>query len=183
MYIPIILGTAREGRRSASVANYLLKEVKEKSKELETEIIDVKDYFEGFTDDKKESKIVQSFSEKISKADGLIIIVPEYNHGYPGELKLMLDMLYKEYAKKPVGMCGVSNGFLGGSRAIEQLRQVAIEFHMTPIMEAIYFTSVQNLFDENGNIKDESYSKKISVFMQELLWYAKVLKKGREENN
>ncbi|MDO8659575.1 MAG: NAD(P)H-dependent oxidoreductase, partial [Candidatus Parcubacteria bacterium] len=122
------------------------------------------------------------FSEKIIKADGLIIITPEYNHGYPGELKLLLDMLYKEYARKPVGICGVSKGAFGGSRAVEQLKQMAIEFHMTPIREAVYFSFVQSLFNEDGSIKDESYSEKISKFMQEFLWYAKVLKKGREED-
>ena len=183
MYIPIILGTAREGRQSGIVADYLLKKIKEEKKEIETEIIDVKDYFQGFTDNTEQSEIIQRFSEKISKADGLIIVTPEYNHGYPGELKLMLDMLYKEYAKKPVGICGVSKGLLGGSRAVEQLRQVAIEFHMTPIREALYFASIQDLFDENRNIKDASYAKKISIFMQELLWYAKALKEAREKNN
>lgn len=181
MYIPIILGTAREGRQSEVAAKYLLKEIKDKYKELEIEIIDVKDYFEGFTDNTKKSEIVRNFSEKISKADGLIIISPEYNHGYPGELKLMLDMLYEEYARKPVGICGVSGGPLGGSRAVEQLRQVTIELSMTPIRRALYFSSVQNLFDEKGNIKDASYSKKISIFMYELLWYARALKEAREK--
>ncbi|MDP2741566.1 MAG: NAD(P)H-dependent oxidoreductase [bacterium] len=182
MYIPIILGTAREGRRSELVAKYLLKELNNNYKELETEIIDVKDYIIGATDNTKKSKIAQSFSEKVSRADGLIIVSPEYNHGYPGELKLMIDMIYKEYAKKPVGICGVSVGPLGGGRAVEQLRQVVIELHMVPIREALYFPFVQNLFDDNGEIKESIYTDKVKIFLTELEWYAKTLKKAREEN-
>jgi len=181
MYIPIILGTARKKRKSELVAKYFFNEVQRKHKEIETEIIDTKDYFEGFTDNEKESQMAKKFSRKMDRADGLMIVTPEYNHGYPGELKLMIDMLYEEYARKPVGLCGVSSGVLGGSRAVEQLRQVFIELRMVPIRTALYFPSVKNLFDEKGDIQDSSYDKKISTFMQELLWYAKVLKEGREK--
>lgn len=60
----------------------------------------------------------------MTRADGLVIVSPEYNHGYPGEMKLMLDQLYKEYNRKPVGICGVSSGALGGARMVEQLRLI-----------------------------------------------------------
>ena len=103
----------------------------------------------------------------------MIIVSPEYNHGYPGELKMMLDLLYKEYAQKPIGFCGVSAGGLGGARVVEQLRLVSIEFHMIPIREAMYFSSVQDLFEENGKIKDESYSPRITKFLNELVSYIK----------
>ena len=170
MYIPIILGTARQGRQSEKVANFMLAETAKAG--LQSEIIDVRDYRIEATDSTGESPQAKKLAEKITKADGLIIVSPEYNHGYPGELKMMLDMLYKEYFSKPVGFCGVSIGILGGSRAVEQLRLVSIEFHMLPIREALYFSTVQNLFDEKGNIKDESYSKRVETFLNELIKYA-----------
>lgn len=120
------------------------------------------------------------FSEKVKKADGLIIVSPEYNHGYPGALKNTLDYLYEEYARKPVGICGVSLGGLGGGRMVEQLRLVCVEFHMVPIREAIYFSNIQRLFDKEGKLLDESYLKRIDTFLKELFWYAKVLKWGRQ---
>jgi len=174
MNIPIILGTARKGRQSEKVANFMLQEIKKLN--IETEIIDVKDYLVGSTDAAKESAPAKALAEKINRADALVIVSPEYNHGYPGELKLMLDLLYAEYSGKPVGFCGVSAGGLGGSRVVEQLRLVSIEFHMLPIREALYFSTVQNLFEENGNIKDESYFKRTSVFLAELSSYVEKLK-------
>ena len=174
MYIPIILGTARKGRQSEKVANFMLKELFKTN--LESEILDVRDYRIEATDSTGESPEAKKLAEKIKKADALIIVSPEYNHGYPGELKIMLDMLYREYAQKPVGFCGVSIGGLGGARMVEQLRQVVIELHMIPVREALYFSTVQNLFEENGDIKDESYHNRIRTFLNELMSYAKKLK-------
>ena len=171
MYIPIILGTAREGRQSEKVANFMLAEVLKAG--LESDIIDVRDYLIEKTDATGKSSQAIKFAEKVVKSDGLIIVSPEYNHGYPGELKMMLDMLYKEYAHKPIGICGVSMGVLGGARMVEQLRLVSIEFHMIPIREAIYFSGVTNLFEENGKIKDESYKDRVQVFLNELISYIK----------
>ncbi|MDD3072647.1 MAG: NAD(P)H-dependent oxidoreductase [Candidatus Pacebacteria bacterium] len=173
MYIPVILGTGREGRRSEKAADFMLKKVLEKG--IESEIIDVKDYGLRFTDGTGESSESKKFAERVKKSNALIIVSPEYNHGYPGELKIMMDMLYKEYAKKPIGFCGVSIGAFGGIRAVEQLRQVAIEFHMLPIRESVYFSNIGKLFDEKGNIKDETYHQKSEVFLSELMGYAEKL--------
>jgi len=171
MYIPIILGTARKGRQSEKVANFILQETIKNG--IESEIIDVRDYRIDATDSTGELPQAKKFAEKINKSNALIIVSPEYNHGYPGELKMMLDMLYKEYAHKPIGFCGVSTGILGGARMVEQLRLVSIEYHMIPIREALYFSGVQNLFEENGNIKDISYSSRVKVFLSELDLYIK----------
>lgn len=177
MYIPIILGTAREGRESEKVAKYFLKEVSKT--DLETEILDVRDYSQSVTNNIEDSEVALRWKEKIVRADGYIIISPEYNHGYPGELKMALDLVYGEYDKKPVGICGVSAGAAAGIRVVEQLRLVAIALRMVPINSAIYFSNVQKLFDSSGAIQDESYEKRIEAFLQELTWYAQALKNAR----
>lgn len=179
LYIPVILGTAREARQSEKVARFVLAEVK-KHPEIESELLDVRDFRLPATDNTGQSEPAKRFAEKINRADGLVVVSPEYNHGYPGELKLMLDMLYKEYAKKPLGIVGVSSGGLGGVRMVEQLRLVSVEFRMVPIREAVYFSSVQDAFDESGIIKDDSYGRKVGRMLEELVWYAKALKWGRE---
>jgi len=177
--IPVILGTARQGRYSEKAAEFMFNEVR-KLAEVDSEMVDIRDFLTGVTDSTGTSDQARRFAEKVTKADGLIIVAPEYNHSYPGELKITLDMLSKEYTHKPVGICGVSSGMLGGARAVEQLRLVAIELRMAPIREAVYFSRVRDLFDENGEIKDESYRPRIEKFFAELLWYARALKVARE---
>jgi NAD(P)H-dependent FMN reductase len=167
MYVPIILGTARAGRQSENVAKFMLSEAK--SRGLECEIIDARDYAPKATDNTGKSAAAKKLSEKIAKAAGLIVVSPEYNHGYPGELKLMLDLCYSEYAGKPLGICGVSAGPLGGARMVEQLRLVAVELRMQNMREALYFPAVQDLFGADGAINDrDAWSRRAGRFFEEL---------------
>lgn len=181
LYIPVILGTAREGRQSEKAAQWMLQQVKNAG--IETELLDVQDFTLGRTarlGRETEDERAKKFSELMKRAAGLIIVAPVYNHGYPGELKIMLDMLYDEYNRKPVGICSVTNGGMGGPQMVEQLRLVAIEFQMVPIRNAVYFLNVGTLFDEQGNVTDVAYNDRAKVFLEELLWYAEALKKARE---
>lgn len=166
MNVPIILGTARKGRYSEKVANFVLQE--SKKTDLNCEIIDVRDFRTEATDNSEEIPQAKNLDPIIKKADAIIIVAPEYNHGYPGELKMMLDMLYKQFYNKPLGICGVSAGGMGGSRMVEQLRQISIAFHMLPINNAVYFSNVQDLFEDNGTIKEEAYHKRTERFFNDL---------------
>ncbi len=119
----------------------------------------------------------------MKRADGLVIVSPEYNHGYPGELKLMLDQLYQEYNRKPAGICGVSAGDLGGARMAEVLRICLIELQMVLIRETVYFPKVQDLFNEKGEIRNLSYTERLQKFFAELVWYAEALKTARSSKS
>lgn len=178
MYIPIILGTAREGRESEKVAHFVLEKAIEFG--LESEIIDVRNFRLEATDNTKTSDQAKRLMELVLKAEGLVIVSPEYNQGYPGELKMMLDMLYEEYFGKPVGICGVSSGTFGGARMIEQLVQICVRFHMLPTGEVLYFPRVQDLFDENGAIKKEAYHERARKFFGVLTGYAEALRCGKD---
>lgn len=182
LFIPILLGTARKGRQSEKVAQFVLEEAKRYG-QFETQLIDVCDFGLSKTDDTKTSEKSKSFSKTMERADGLIVVSPEYNHGMPGELKMTLDQLYKEYNRKPIGICGVSGGPMGGARMVEQLRLVSIELQMVPINNAVYFPNVESLFTEQGNIKNaKAYRKQLKVFFDELVWYAKALKAAKNQD-
>lgn len=117
MYIPILLGTGREGRRSENVANKLAELIKLRG--IETEIVDVKDAKLTVTDSSGQTDSAKYWKSVLEKSIGFIIVVPEYNHGYPGELKLFMDQVFKEYENKVVGIVSVANGLWGalGSRS------------------------------------------------------------------
>lgn len=166
MYVPIILGTAREGRYSEKVADFMLAQAKGAG--LDSEIVDVRDYRIKATDDTGEGPEAKRLAGIVAKADVLMIVCPEYNHSFPGELKMMLDMLYKEYAGKRVGICGVSRGPFGGVRGIEQLKLLVANLHMTVAAE-IQFSSVRELFDEKGEPKDkEAWERRAQRFLDGL---------------
>jgi len=180
LFIPVVLGTGRKGRKSEKVARFVVEQAQEYG--FETQLIDVRDFATPVTIAVGEgSNKEKQWSETMQRADGLIIVAPEYNHGYPGELKIFLDKLRKEYQRKPVSICAVSAGGLGGARMVEQLRLVAIELQMVPIHNAVYFSKVRELFDEKGKIKEKWYTQRITAVFDELSWYAKALKQAKSK--
>jgi len=132
-------------------------------------------------DDAGEQIKDQTFSDKCERADGLVLVVPEYNHSYPGMLKHVLDSNLKEYIHKAVGICGVSAGGFGGTRVIQSLLPVLRELGLITIFWDGNFSGAQSLFDEAGNMKDRAtHEKRLVKFLGELIWMSKVLRLGRE---
>jgi NAD(P)H-dependent FMN reductase len=179
LFIPVILGTTRKGRASENVARFVFGEI-QKREGVETQLIDIR----GLNlpvDDAGEAIKHSAFSNAMMRADGLVIVTPEYNHGYPGLLKHALDTNLKEYIHKAVGICGVSAGGFGGTRVIEAILPVMRELGLVTIFWDGNFSGAQGLFDEAGNIKDRAvYEKRIDKFLGELVWMSKVLRYGRE---
>lgn len=179
LYIPILLGTARQGRQSELVAKYVLEQVKTDGR-LATELIDVRDFLDQAATNGMSGEKSKKWSEIMRRGDGLVIVSPEYNHGYPGELKLMLDEIYEEYNRKPVAIVG-TGGRLGGGRMVEMLRLALIELQMVPIRNAVYFSYVSQQFDEAGAMKDSTKTDQVKKMLDELIWYANALKVAREK--
>jgi NAD(P)H-dependent FMN reductase len=178
LFIPVILGTSRQGRRTEYAARFVFEQTKKRA-DVETELIDVCK-LPLKLDDAGEQMKDPKFSATVERSDGLIIVTPEYNHGYPGLLKHALDMNLEEYIHKAVGICGVSAGPFGGARVIEALLPVMRELGLVTIFWDVNFGNVQKLFDEQGNLLDQSYVRRLEKFLNELIWMARVLRYGRE---
>ena len=178
LFIPVILGTVRKGRASENVAKFVFGEV-QKREGVETELIDLLD-LDFAADDAGEAIKEAKFSETVALADGLVLVVPEYNHGYPGILKHVLDSNLKEYIHKAVGVCGVSAGGFGGTRMIQNLIPVLRELGLVTIFWDGNFSGAQKLFDVGGKILDDAYVRRIDQFLGELIWMSKTLRHGRE---
>lgn len=153
MRIPVILGTAREGRHSEKVARQLVLRVKYAGHD--TELVDVRDFRLPATDDSGHTDQAKSWHAMVDSSDALLIVMPEYNHGYPGELKMALDLAYGAYSDKPVGICGVSMGRFGGARGVENLLPVLVALGLKPAQGSMLVSNVREAFDENGIPKDE----------------------------
>lgn len=179
IFIPVILGTVRKGRASEAVAKFVFEQVRKRDG-IETELIDIRELNFPVSDAGEQIKDAK-FSATCARADGLVIVTPEYNHGYPGMLKHVLDTNLKEYIHKAVGICGVSAGGFGGTRVIESLLPVMRELGLVTIFWDGNFSGAQSLFDEAGNMKDRAtHEKRMDKFLGELIWMSRVLRYGRE---
>jgi NAD(P)H-dependent FMN reductase len=178
LFIPLILGTTRQGRESEAAARFVFERTKGRAG-VETEFIDIRS-LPMKLDDAGEQMKDPKFASTIERCDGLIIVTPEYNHSFPGLLKHALDMNLKEYIHKAVGICGVSAGPFGAARVIEHLLPVMRELGLVTIFEDVNFGKIGMLFDERGNLLDENFLRRTDSFLNELIWMARVLRYGRE---
>lgn len=179
VFLPVMIGTPRQGRLTEPAANFVFGEVSKRS-DIETKLIDIRK-IPIRMDDAGEALKNSEFSATVARADGLILVVPEYNHSFPGPLKHVLDTNLKEYIHKAVGICGVSAGPFGGARMIQSLLPVLRELGLVTIFSDVYFGTAGKLFDPaTGKMTDLAYVGRVEKFLNELVWMARALRHARE---
>jgi NAD(P)H-dependent FMN reductase len=179
LFIPVLLGTPRKNRESRNVAHWVCSKMRERD-DIETQLFDVCDFH--LPHDHYGQEIKDQFPDwrdAIVRADGLVIVTPEYNHGYPGSLKSVLDLLLREYVHKAVAFVGVSAGPWGGTRVIEACVPMVRELGLAVTFSDLNFPKVGDKFDGEGNLLDDAYNKRIGDFLDELVWMATTLHWGR----
>jgi NAD(P)H-dependent FMN reductase len=187
--IQVIVGTIRDGRFSEKPAAWLIERLSARS-DLEAELVDLRDHPLPFYDQSKPPARglreyppdVTRWAAKLEEADGYVIVTAEYNHGYPAVLKNALDHVFPELNRKPVAFVGYGN--VGGARAIEQLRLVAVEFEMAPLRQAIHILPALMVPAKRaeGPFDTElfgSLDEKLDVMAKDLAWWAGALSRAR----
>jgi NAD(P)H-dependent FMN reductase len=174
-HIVIISSSVRSGRNSHRIALYFSNFLKE-YKFATTDILDLCKYnFPLFEErlrfQKSPSKAVLDFSEKIKSADGVIIITPEYNGGYPASLKNAIDLLTDEWLRKPVAVSTVSDGIFGGMQVITSLQFSLWKIRAWVVPALFPVINVLESFDPIGIPSDKpAIDKRAHTFINELLW-------------
>lgn len=178
LFIPVLAGTTRHQRKSLQVAK-LITQIGEEIPNIKTRLIDPKDFnFPGDGND-PEGKDPR-YTKITQQADGFFVVVPEYNHSFPGSLKRMLDSELKNYIHKPIAFAGVSSGPWGGVRAIEALVGAAREMGLVATFLDVQFPKVQEAFDEDGKLLSQEKIERVKGSWTELIWMAHTLKYGRD---
>jgi len=178
--LPVLLGTNRKLRQSAHAAKWLVAQMKKRN-DIETRLFDSVDF--ALPRDDYGTGVKDQFPEwrdAIQRSDGLVIVAPEYNHGYPGILKSILDILLKEYIHKSVALVGISSGPWGGTRVIEAMVPMVRELGLAVTFQDLNFPKIQKIFSEDGMLLDSAFEKRAQDFLDELIWMTRALKWGRE---
>ncbi len=174
-HIAIISSSVRIGRNSHRVALYF-KNYLEINNLATVEIIDLKElnfplFNERLQFQKNPSTETLAFAEKIKSADGILIVTPEYNGGYPASLKNITDLLYEEWRRKPIAISTVSAGGFGGTQVITSLQFTLWKIGAWTVPAMFPVSRVQDLFDINGIPTNRAQiDKQATRFINELLW-------------
>jgi NAD(P)H-dependent FMN reductase len=174
-HIAILSSSVRTGRVSHRIALYFKRFLEEKN--LATgEILDLLQFkFPVFEERLKyqpnPSAEALDFASRITQADGVIIVTPEYNGGYPASLKNAIDLLYKEWQRKPIAIAAVSDGSFGGTQVIMSLQFSLWKIGAWTVPSRFHVPDADKNFDEQGGaINPAAVDKRTTVFINELLW-------------
>jgi NAD(P)H-dependent FMN reductase len=174
-HIAIISASIRKGRNSHRTALYFKNFIENKDL-ASVEILDLKAYNFPLFEERlrffdQPTALMLEFSEKIKNADGVLIVTPEYNGGYPSSLKNVIDLLYDEWKRKPVAISTNSGGPFGGAQVITSLQFSLWKIGAWTVPAMFPVPKVQDAFDEQGLPSDQAGTdKRAAAFIEELLW-------------
>ncbi|WP_299823861.1 NAD(P)H-dependent oxidoreductase [uncultured Pontibacter sp.] len=174
-HIAIISSSVRDGRNTHRVALFFQSYITQ-NKLATAEVLDLKEYnFPIFEERLKNQKAptegTLDFAKKITEADGVIIATPEYNGGYPASLKNVVDLLYDEWHRKPIGLVTVSAGAFGGMQVMRAIQFSLWKMRAWVVPAMFPVPKVESSFDEEGKpTEKEATEKRAAKFMDEMLW-------------
>lgn len=183
-HILVIIGSTRQNRFAPTVGKWFMSRADERS-DMTFTVADLRDWMLHYYDRPLPASRAQydeesqRWADVVGPADGFVIITPEYNHGYPAILKSALDAVYHEWVRKPVAFVSFG-GWSGGVRAVEQLRQVAVELQMAPIRTSVVIQFAQRLFDAAGVLQNPDMLNAVATaLLDDLAWWAHALRTAR----
>jgi len=179
--IKVISGTDRPNSNAIRVSEYINKKIA--GSKVDSAVISMKDFPLQAVEDgtyNSNKQAVKTFNKPVLEADGLIIVVPEYNGGFPGILKLFIDYLPfpKALEKVPIALVGESDGSFGALRAVEQLQMVIGYRYAYQFPERVFIDNVSKVFDDKIGIKDEFQQKLLESMMHNFVKFVDSLKKN-----
>ena len=172
MNITLIAGTNRQGSKTLLLTRNIEKKLIEAG--IKTTLIDLRELPQTLLDPDAYNEKPQAFSRfanAVLDADGLYVVAPEYNGGFPGVLKLFIDMLPfpESFEARPVAFVGLAAGQFGNTRGIEQLQMVFgyRNAHIYP--KRVFFPRISKEINEDGALiepkQDERLQGQVNGFI------------------
>ncbi len=176
--IIIISASVRKGKKSDRVALFFKNYINE-NKLADVELVDLDAYnFPIFEERlrvyKDPSTQMLQFAKTVEEADGIVIVTPEYNGGYPASLKNAIDLLYAEWKRKPIAIASVSAGPFGAAQVLTSIQFTLWKIGALTVPAAFQVPSVEQAYGEDGEPSDKVGSeKRAASFVGELLFWMK----------
>lgn len=185
--IAIIIGSTRDSRFGDKPARWI-REFAAARDDIDVEIVDLKEWPLPFFNEvasnawaPTQNEIGQRWQKKVAEFDGYIFVTPEYNRSIPAALKNALDFSYPEWNKKAAAVVGY--GSVGGARAVEHLRTIAIELQMAPTRAGVHIQGADFFaaWQQGKDLRELTHLEpNVKGMLDELVWWTKALKTARE---
>ncbi|MGY3214756.1 NADPH-dependent FMN reductase [Mucilaginibacter sp. HD30] len=182
MNLKIITSTTRPGGKGIAIAEWVYS-LAAAQDGINAELLDLAKINLPLMDEPNHPRLgnyehqhTKDWSAKINEADAFIIVLAEYNYGFPAPIKNAIDYLFNEWAYKPVGIVSYG-GVSGGLRAAQMLKQVLTTLHMMPLNQGVTIPFFPKFFNPDGSFTgDESHVKAAGTMFTELDKWTEALK-------
>jgi NAD(P)H-dependent FMN reductase len=181
----VVIGSTRPGRVGLSVGRWFVDRA-EGHERFDLEVTDLAELGLPLLDEPHHPRLrryehdhTKEWSARVDRADAVVFVTPEYNHGPPASVKNALDFLHQEWRDKPVGFVSYG-GVAGGTRAVQQLKQVVVALRMVPVFESVTIPLVADVVDAEGRVAaSQAMDGAADAMLQELLRVAVPLREVR----
>ena len=189
--IAVIIGSTRDSRFGDKPAQWIF-DLASQRPELDVELVDLKSFDLPLFNEAASNAWAPSqdaravaWQKKVGEFDGYIVVTAEYNRSITGALKNAFDQAYVEWTKKAIGFVGY--GSVGGARAIEHARNIAVELQMANARSAVHiggsdFMPImygqKTLADIEANILPSAKD-----LLDQVTWWAAATKAAREQDS
>lgn len=186
--VAVIIGSTRDTRFGPVPAEWMMK-VASAREELEVELVDLKEFDLPFFNEMmsnahgpSQDPRAVAWQNKIGEFDAYIVVTAEYNRSVTGALKNAFDQAYVEWGRKPIGFLGY--GAVGGARAVEHARTIAVELHMVPVRGAVHIGGGEYVRTVHKREPIETIEDAIlpsaNEMLDQLVWWGSATKQARE---
>lgn len=178
LQVAMIVGSTREGRFGPTVASWAAEQIGGR----DDVVLDVVDLGEADLPAGVDAATpaTRDLAGRLAAADAVVVVTPEYNHSFPGDLKNAIDRHHDEWTAKPVGHVSYG-GLAGGLRAVEALRLVFEELHAVSMRTSVAFPTYWDLLDADGALAEAKPQEgAIAEMVDQLVWWGDALRRQRE---
>jgi NAD(P)H-dependent FMN reductase len=156
--LTIVIGSTRPGRVGPKFATWF-RSLAIAHDGFDVELVDLAQLNLPFLDEPSHPRLRQyvhqhtiDWSRTVERSDAFVFVTPEYNFGYSAALKNAIDYLSQEWADKAVGFVSYG-GVAGGTRAVQQLKQVVTALKMIPVAESVNLPFFTQFIDDSGAVR------------------------------
>lgn len=148
--LAVLLGSYREGRFGPTIGAWVTERARTHGGFGEVDVLDLAEHelpVPHPRDPRRSS--AAGLLQRLDAADAVVVVTPEYNHSFPGILKVALDLVGDELVDTPVGLV-TYGGMSHGLRAAEALRPVLSTLGAVAVRDTVGFAGARTRFDEDG---------------------------------
>jgi NAD(P)H-dependent FMN reductase len=182
--LKIITSTTRPGRKGIVIADWIT-EIAAASGGFDVELLDLAAINLPFLDEPNHPRLqeyqhehTKKWSAAIAEADAFIIVLSEYNFGFPAPIKNALDYLFNEWKHKPVAIVSYG-GISGGLRSAQMLKQVVTALNMMPLVESVNIPFFNKFIEDDRFVPEDAVVRSADVMLTELARWCETLKTMR----